>query len=352
MLHIGMTEAMIFIEDEIWTVPVKSNVLIAINVKTGTTRFVAKISDSNKERLYSDIVRYDDKLYFVPLSADMITVFELNTGKVRDIEFEFPMEYKGKTRYLEDYKFCKGYVTDGKLYMFGCTYPAILRMDLQDESVKYIKGWVEKVEDRTINSSMGYFRGWLLHDNKIIFPSASSSCVLIFDFENEEVSIIEIGDESYSDIIYWKQYYYISTLESGKLLRVKDLLHPKDIVCVNTSMPSHTVKVYVNDSKMLAISMVLEKSCIWDESGKPGLLDIESDLIFGVISDGGYVFFVGDSKSDLVKINLSDYSDIQRINMVFDEITKKYLYGKLFEGSSVIPEKLVGLNDFIKCFID
>ena len=351
MLHIGMTEAMIFIEDEIWTVPAKSNVLLAINVKNGKTRYIAKISDSKKYRLYSDIVRYDDNLYFIPLSADKITIFELNTGKVRNIEFEFPMEYEGKTRYLDDYKFCKGYVYDDKLYLFGCTYPAILRIDLKDECVTYIKGWVENVEDRTINSRVGYFRGWLLHDNKMFFPSASSSCVLMFDFLDEKVRIIEIGNESYSDIIYWKEFFYISTFESGKLLRVKDLLHHEDIVCVNTAMPSYTIKLYANDSKMFIIPFELEKFCIWDENRKMRLLDIESDFIFGVIAHDGYIYFVGDNNPNLLRINLADDSDIQKINMIFDEKIKKYLYGEYFEGSNVIPEELMGLNDFIKCFI-
>ena len=63
-MHIGMTEAMVKIGDEIWTVPVHYNFLVAINVNTGVTRYICQMTEQKDERLYAEIVNYNNKKLF------------------------------------------------------------------------------------------------------------------------------------------------------------------------------------------------------------------------------------------------------------------------------------------------
>ena len=321
---------------------------MAINKINGHARYIDELSESTKKRLYSDIAYYNDKLYFIPMSDDKIVVYDLKTGEKKYIFFCFPDEYIGKTRYLEDYKFCIGCVMNKALYMFSCTFPAILKLDLDTESIHYIKGWVEEVECRTIKANMGYFRSGLLHDGKMILPSCSSNCVMVFDFTDDSVQIMEVGKESYSDIAFMNHDYYISGLESGKMSRIRNISRPEEATYVDGAIPEYTVKIFANSNNLFVLSMEAENSCMWNRD-KQNITHFGINIthIFGAIIDSSYIYFVGDNQPYLVRINMQAPFDIKYIDLILDGKLIKGLAGEYFDKNIIAQEKLLGLNGYI-----
>ena len=59
------------------------NALLKINMNTGEIKYVAEIPDekANKQRLYSDIQQYKNKLLFVPMAAKDIAVYNMQSNE-------------------------------------------------------------------------------------------------------------------------------------------------------------------------------------------------------------------------------------------------------------------------------
>ena len=58
---------------------------------------------------------------------------------------------KRKRQYIEDCKFWTGIAYKNYVYLFGLSYPAIIRLEPDTEEMEYYVEWIDKIEKKIEN---------------------------------------------------------------------------------------------------------------------------------------------------------------------------------------------------------
>lgn len=178
--------------------------------------------------LFSAVHLYNDKLYFVPSKARHIGVFDLldNSISVAVIEKNFEnLKY-----YDERHKFESSYLIDNYLYMIGCTYPGIVKVNL------------DSMEMETINIDIkgdfgkGYFYKGGIYNGYIWCPCMSMPIILKVNLSDDTLSkkCIKTSVSGFSSIAFDNDYAYLTGRGENPNAIVKYSLVDdisKDILC-------------------------------------------------------------------------------------------------------------------------
>ncbi len=88
--------------------------------------------------LYQQILIHEEKLYFIPRSADHLAVYDIKKDVWKWIPLAEPDREKNRLPYDPDQKFRFGEVYKNKIYLFPCHYPAIGILDIEKEEMTYL----------------------------------------------------------------------------------------------------------------------------------------------------------------------------------------------------------------------
>lgn len=137
------------------------------------------------KRLHCTAIWIDSKIYFIPGSANKIAVFcpENNSMEFIEISLPKPKQYKF---YRSQFKFIKAIRNEDALWLVPCSYPGIIKLNIQSHTIQVFDEWLEDDDY--------FFRiGMDVTDGKIILANGKSNAVLIFDMEKETGKIEHIG---------------------------------------------------------------------------------------------------------------------------------------------------------------
>ena len=78
--------------------------------------------------------------------------------------------------------------------MFGYSYPAILKLNVVTKEVKYLTGWVEKIEKRIARAtdSRGYFLEGTVLGHYAFIPCGCTNAVLKLNFLTDQAEVIDL----------------------------------------------------------------------------------------------------------------------------------------------------------------
>ena len=87
----GGIEAFTVVQNTIWGVSSGSNALIEISMDTWTIEYIAEIpvSIDEKTNLFSNVFGYNNKLIFVPRSAEKIWTYDIKKQEFSAIELDY-----------------------------------------------------------------------------------------------------------------------------------------------------------------------------------------------------------------------------------------------------------------------
>lgn len=219
-------EAMTWVDDEIWGFMHAFNALVKVNVLTGEIYYIDSVpwEEPYKERLYGDIVRVDNWLILVPVSANGIAIYDLKKGVFFKVSELKEVHKDRHPIYKEDYKFAKGLQYKEYVYMFCSTYPAFLKIKITDFLIEYIDEWTEEVEARN-GIGTAYFRNIYYDGKKTVYlPSSYTNLVMKYDLSNDCYSYYTVGEreDTFSDICYWKDMFWIASKNERGILAINN----------------------------------------------------------------------------------------------------------------------------------
>ena len=166
------------------------NGLYKVDIQTGESKFLRRFDEEpiNYSRLHCAAVWIDSKIYFIPGSANKISVYCPENNTIECIEIP-SVDSSKYSFYKPEYKFIRAIQNGDDLWLIPSSYPGIIKLNIRNQSIKMYADWIEEDE---------YFfrRGIALEDKKIICANGKSNAVLIFDMKSETARIEHIGTEN------------------------------------------------------------------------------------------------------------------------------------------------------------
>lgn len=179
-------------ENCLWFVSGRDNAIYKMDEETWMAELVAIIPDDAhvfSRMQYGEVAYYNKKLFFIPLSSDKIIVYEMNTGKIRQIAFGVEEECRKSELVCDGIKtkcVCKVMI-DRYLYLIPFSFNSIVVLDMETESI--LKDKCIKLSDSLKLYSSGMAE---LIDNNIVFSSLSEDNLYKIKLENNQVEKIKI----------------------------------------------------------------------------------------------------------------------------------------------------------------
>ncbi len=221
-------------EDCIWGFCIDRNGLCKINKgdKRGKIEAVYASYDSQAKGLVHSIAHIGDKIVTVPMSANIIGVYDEQKRIMNEVEIAEPERFfKGK--FLSGAKFINHVVYDSYIYMFGYHYPGILRLDVNTLKVDYLVDWIDS---KILKAGMehSFLAEGCVRIKNDVFVALRSNAILRLDLTtNETETIITDAPECRADalvmcgenlgIVSWEKDYltlFLYNLETKAVTKI------------------------------------------------------------------------------------------------------------------------------------
>lgn len=274
-----VSECCIKIEDKYFFVGRDLGIIYSVSEKTGEAKIEGKLPEKNNGhyRLCGEILRFEDKVIFVPLNNEELQIYDCTEKRWISIDIEQVKDCSAD-------RFFSAVIHRRKLIMLGANYPAIMIVDMDSYETRYIKEIYEPLKELKKEKNDAYIRNNICCiGDKIYAASCISNEVLVFDIEKYTWSWHRVGDDDnrYSGIAYDGEAFWIAPRRKGSVI------------------------------KWIAES---------DEITEYQLIDMKYDKLYftGVIYDGENLIFPGMENRQTLIVNPKE-ADIKKSCIIIDE---------------------------------
>ena len=174
-----------------------------------------------QERLYFTIIKHNDKLYFTPLSANSIAVYELTTGTFTSINIDLQKAEKN-VKFKPTHKFYNAVQREGSILFFGLSYPGILEYDTIKHTLVYHSDLYEEILN-TSNDFSGFFVCSCVQIEErlvLVFHSYNSIVEMNLLDSSYEQHYLDTGWGIPHHVCFDGNYYWILSSTGGSVLKL------------------------------------------------------------------------------------------------------------------------------------
>lgn len=193
------------------------NLLFSVDLQNGKTEPVDIIPEGNPFTAYlcGDINVWNDKLILTPSAARKIWIYDLLSKHWDSIDIK-ECEHWGIG------SFTQTYIYGDTVFGIGSSYPAIICINLKDNSCSYIEAPYKDFAARHADINYNYFRSHGAQvQNTLYLASCLDNFVLKFDMETQKYQWIKVGDENhvYSAIAWDGKNFWLSPRLNGGIVK-------------------------------------------------------------------------------------------------------------------------------------
>lgn len=194
------------IEGDLWFSSFRGNGLFRYNGET--VDYVGCFREKGV-KLFNDVVKYEDKLFFVPLAANNIYTYDLGSGEMASISYEAPA--------IGDFVFAILY---GRfIYMFPSFHSGILKLNAETSDVEILDDWINEDFAAYRLSDEPYFRGdYVQEGDKVYIPFCNAHAVLEFHLNDGSSIIHDVGVRGYATIASDGKRFWMGPRKGGGIL--------------------------------------------------------------------------------------------------------------------------------------
>ncbi len=227
-----------------WVVHLYTGILSKMDYKNH--RFILKDFSGMQENgsCFRDAMQIKDYVFLLPNRQEnipyIICAVNINNNEYVRIELR---EYSMEDSLRDEMLFAGFCQVDNYLFLIGCSYPAIVRLNIDTFDVDYIMGWRKDIDVRSDDANESVFfvsRQYVIKDNNLYIPFASVPAVLKINIETLQEEIINIDDDHGG-------YSCVCSLCEDKLLLAGAYEKRKWIYIWNESLGKIENKVYYQD---------------------------------------------------------------------------------------------------------
>lgn len=211
------TEDCVRVGDFIYFISKDINVVFKLEIETGIIEIVDSIPEEGilEKRLGSKIICWNNELIFAPMKAKKIWRYNIQTKIWRGIE------RKKLDNWSEQGDMFQAILYKDKCFFIGSVYPAIIALDLQNDSIEYIEEPYKKYKIIAADIKDAYFRtDYVQIDSKLYLASCITNDIMEFDFETYAYKYYTVGspNNTYAGITYDGNYFYLAPRKCGPIV--------------------------------------------------------------------------------------------------------------------------------------
>ena len=173
------------------------NMLYRYDKQTKETEYMGLIP-KQKNWAHAGISKNKNKLYFAPVFADTISVFDIDKKIFERVDFNDDSKIERKFNKIISFKHF--------VYFFPAEFPAIMRLDTNTKEIEYFTQWVSDVSfEKTI------FLGCCVVGTEVALLVSGTNTILFFNMETGSYEIKNAGEKEWQchAIRYDGQNYYL-----------------------------------------------------------------------------------------------------------------------------------------------
>lgn len=209
-------EAIAMVEEQMgFAVSYDFNALFKVNLDSGCCDYITIIPDEDLEgkRLYTYAVYINDKVYFVPYSANEIAVYNVKINQIYKLELEEKDSVQYNS-YKKNAKFSCAFLNNKYIYMLPATYPAIIKINVETDEIVYYSDWVGTQEYL-------FRKSFVLSDDKIFVSSSINNNILEFDLKADQGVWHHIGHKNRGSwgIVKYQDNIWLSPQKQGPIIK-------------------------------------------------------------------------------------------------------------------------------------
>ena len=180
--------------EKIWMALIDRNGICEVDKITKKAR-ICKIFEGesiDREWLYNHVEKVGNYLIFSPGVANRIAIYDLHQDVInyiplRELKFHCKQN-QNESRFWNTLR----YYSD--VYLFGYSYPAIIRINTETMEITYITNWVKEIDDMLEDGDFkGYFgNGHFIINELIIVPFSCGKAVLELNTNTMKTKILKL----------------------------------------------------------------------------------------------------------------------------------------------------------------
>ncbi len=246
-------------KDNLYAFSKYCNCLIKYNTKDGKSLFLGMIpNQSETYGLVSKMFKYEDRLLLVPNNASAIYEFDLNNNSWKEI-------------YINDAttknKFATALIYYNKVVMLGATYKGIVIYNFENGEVSYFTKLYKFMSAKSSNDI--FCRDYAkMDENSILIPSCNSNKIIKLNLFNMKFEVWDIGkpSDTFESIYYEHDYCYITSRNENKLSIIDIKKNQLREISLDASdiCYGHYCGITKKDNKIILLALNEEKSCEYD----------------------------------------------------------------------------------------
>lgn len=188
--------------------------------------------------LYQQILVYEEKLYFIPRSADHIAIYDIGRDIWDSIGIEEADIKKNGLPYNTEQKFSFAEIYKKQIYLFPSHYPAIGILNIETGEIRYLYDAFPIKNGESVWKTQGFARKTARNGSRMMIHSPYFGVLYEFDldtFQNEIIRRID-RDENVKMIAYDGEFFYsIPSIKSAPIRKWDRIGSVNEIITADLS---------------------------------------------------------------------------------------------------------------------
>lgn len=244
-------------KEDVWLVHGKFNILMRYNMVEKYTYIISRIPNELifHGPLYRGMYKWKNKIFLIPSGGREIGIYYI------DNNFFEKLSIKEIEKYSEKSLFCKIYVKDQYLYCIPINYKAVLKIDMNSNSIKYIL--IKILPETYINDTtrMG---------DEVFGIYAYTNQIFILNMNYDTIMYRQVGSEQrqFKNMANMRNQLYLFDVFTQSVI---------EILIKNYYKEKEMCKLSYNAVKMLSVS---SESILLDSGHKIEIVDCNGKKVF------------------------------------------------------------------------
>ncbi|MCR5416432.1 MAG: hypothetical protein K6E79_06530 [Pseudobutyrivibrio sp.] len=139
---------------------------------------------------FSQLIYNEGKVYCIPRKGNTLDIYNIENKTWDSIEIKEPSQDLIKYPYSEDAKFSFSVIKDGKLFLFPETYPCIVCVNLETNTLIYLYDKMPNLIRIKSNNLLAFSTKGIIKKDNVIFYSRVEAALMSFDTRTHNISVV------------------------------------------------------------------------------------------------------------------------------------------------------------------
>lgn len=202
-----------------WFTAWSYNALFRMNKESWLVEYIGSFPNENlnSNRMFAQIIEYENKLYFTPSHAKFIGVYDKENKIFNSIDYSF---FIGKNLNKQvEWNFYPACQYNGNLYFFPHQEEYILKVNATSGDITTISFINDELREGYIGTT--WFFGIDVQGAIVYAPFNGLNAVLKLDMRNDKIEICKVGERGvgYADICFDGREFWLAPMHGREIVR-------------------------------------------------------------------------------------------------------------------------------------